>query len=67
MQEFKEETKQSLPLAEVRQNNDGRRENQLRREYAYDLEDTLKIDYNSISLKTQQEPKRVAKIAHLKQ
>ena len=48
-----------MPLAEQTQNTDWRGENQLRRDYAYDLEDTLKIDYNSISLKTQQpEPKR---------
>jgi hypothetical protein len=56
-----------MPLAEQTQNTDWRGENQLRRDYAYDLEDTLKIDYNSISLKTQPEAKRTAQIAHFKQ
>jgi hypothetical protein len=66
VQEFREESKPIPPLFELQQNSDLRSEHGLKREYTYDLEDTLKIDYNSISLKThhQQEQKRQPQISH---
>lgn len=51
------------PLADLPLNRESRPDSHLRREYAYDPEDTLKIDYNSISLKTN-EHRRTAHIAH---
>jgi hypothetical protein len=53
-------------LADLPLNKESRPDNQLRREYAYDPEDTLKIDYNSISLKTN-EQRRTAHIANQSQ